>query len=184
MAKSISHANKKTHTIVPIFINNYLLVYMCPRYILSDNGMKSKYQLMDDVLWQFGINHIFSAPYQPQSNRKLDVFYKYLKPTLTKLYENDLDNWDQYLNQVLTSYCVTPNPTMGETPFFLIYRRDPNLPLHQLLEPMQCFFSDPDFLCLNLEMHCLALDIANKILDKNWLKMHRKQQFILHLTFT
>ena len=92
---------------------------------------------MDQVLKQLGIERIFSAPYHPQSNGKLEVFHKYLKPTLKKLCEKDLSNWDQYLNQVLASYRVTPNLATAEIPFFLVYGRDPNLPLHQLLEPMQ-----------------------------------------------
>ena len=81
-----------------------------------------------EVLQQPGINHIFSAPYHQQSNGKLEVLHKYLKPTLKKQCENDLDKWDQYLNQVLTSNCVTPRLATGETPFFLIYGGDPNMP--------------------------------------------------------
>ena len=42
--------NKTADTIVCIFINNYLPVHMCPRFILSENGMELKNQLMDDVL--------------------------------------------------------------------------------------------------------------------------------------
>ena len=59
-------------------------------------------------------------PISLTNNKKLDVFHKYLKPTLTKLSENDPDNWDKYINQVLASYHVIS--------FFLVYRRDPNLP--------------------------------------------------------
>ena len=92
---------------------------------------------MDQVLKQLDIEQIFSAPYHPQSNGKLEVFHKYLKPTLKKLCEKDPSNRDQYLNQVLASYRITPNPATAETPFFLVYGGDPNLPLHQLLEPMQ-----------------------------------------------
>ena len=106
---------------------------MYPRFILSDNGMEFKNQLMDDVLKQLGIDHIFSTPYHPQSNRKVEVFHKYLKPTLKKPGENDQDNLDQYINQVHASYFVTQHLTTGKIPFFLIYGRDPNLPLHQLL---------------------------------------------------
>ena len=129
--------DKSADTIASIFINQYLPVYMCPRYILSDNGTEFKNNLMDQVLKQLGIDRIFSAPYHPQSNGKLEVFHKYLKPTLKKLREKDLSNWDKYINQVLASYRVTPNLATAETPFFLVYGRDPNLPLHQLLEPMQ-----------------------------------------------
>ena len=129
--------DKKVETIVYVFINNYLPVHMCPRFILSDNGTEFKNQLMDDALKQLGIHHIFSTPYHPQSNGKVEVFHKYLKLTLRKLCEKDQDNWDQDINQVLTSYHVTLHLTTGETPFFLIYGRDPNLPLCHLLELMQ-----------------------------------------------
>ena len=78
------------------------------------------------------------------------------------------------MNQILTSYRVTPNLATAETPFFLLYGRDPNLPLHQLLEPMQHFLGDPDSRILNLETHRLTLAIAKKTLDENRFKMAQK----------
>ena len=74
--------------------------------------------LMDQVLKQLGIEHIFSAPYHPQRNGKLEVFHIYLKPTLKKLCEKDPSNWDKYINRVLASYRVTPNLATAETPLF------------------------------------------------------------------
>ena len=147
---------------------------MCPRYILSDNGTEFKNNLMDQVLKQLGIEQIFSAPYHPQSNGKLEVFHKYLKPTMKKLCENDPSNWDQYLNQVFASYRVTPNLATAETSFFLVYVRDPNLPPHPLLEPVQQFLGDPDSGMLNLEAHRLMLAIAKKTLDENCFKAAHK----------
>ena len=111
--------DKSVDTVVSTFINHYLSVHMCPRYILSDNGTEFKNQLMDQVLQQFSINHIFSVPYHPQSNGKLEVFHKYLKPALKKLCEKDPTNRDKYPNQVLASYRVTPNLASVEIPFFL-----------------------------------------------------------------
>ena len=122
---------------------------------------------MDQVLQQLGIDRIFSALYHPQSNGKLEVFHKYLKATLKKLCEKDPANWDKYINQVLASYRITPNLATAESPFFLVYGRDPNLPLHQLLELMQHFLGDPDSGKLHLETHRLALAIAKKTLDEN-----------------
>ena len=134
-------SNISTDTIVTTLINHYLSVHMCPRYILSDNGKEFKNNLMDQVLQQLEIDRIFSALYHLQSNGKLEVFHKYLKPTLKKLYKKDPD---KYIYQVLASYRITPNLATAESPFFLVYGRDPNLPLHQLLEPMQHFLGDPD----------------------------------------
>ena len=129
--------NKSTDTIVSAIINQHLPVHMCPRYILSGNGTEFKNSLMDQVLKQLGIERIFSAPYHPQSNGKLEMFHECLKPALKKLCKKDLSNLDKYTNQVFASYRVTPNLAITETPFFLVYRRDPKLPLHQLLKPMQ-----------------------------------------------
>ena len=74
--------DKTVDTIVSTFINENLPVHMCPQYILSDNRMEFKTGLMVQILQQLGIDRIFSAPYHPQSNGKLEVFHKYLKPTL------------------------------------------------------------------------------------------------------
>ena len=96
------------------------------------------------------------------------------KPILKKLCEKDPANWEKYINQVLTSYRVTPNLATVETPFFLVYGRDPNLTLHQLLEQMQWFLGDPESRLLNLEAHWLALAMAKKILDEDHFRPAQK----------
>ena len=79
--------DKSTDTIASTFINEYLPVHICPWYVLLDNRTEFKNNLRNQVLQQLGIDRIFSAPYHPQSNGKLEVFHKYLKPTLIKLCE-------------------------------------------------------------------------------------------------
>ena len=103
--EAFSIPDKKAN-IVYTFINNYLPIHMCPCFILSDNGTELKNQLVDNVLQQLGIEHIFSIPYQPQSNGKLKV---------KKLCENDPDNWDKCIKQVLSSYHVTQHLATAET---------------------------------------------------------------------
>ena len=69
---------------------------------------------------------------------------------------------------------MTPNLATAESPFFLAYGRDPNLPLHQLLEPMQQFWGDPDSGLLNPEACRLALAITKKTLDTNHFRTAHK----------
>ena len=128
--------NKTADTIVSTFINEYLPVHMCPQYILLDNGTEFKNGLYgQDPKTTWHRLHIFS-PLSPQSNGKLELFHKYVKPTLKKVCEKVPTNWDKYLNQVLASYRVTPNLATAESAFFLEYGWDSNLPLHQLFEPI------------------------------------------------
>ena len=69
---------------------------------------------------------------------------------------------------------MTPNLDTVETPFFLVYGRDLNLPLHQLLEPMQCILGNTESGRLNLEAHWLTLASAKKTLDENHFRNSQK----------
>ena len=60
--------DKSVEAIVSNFINQYLPVHMCPRYILSDNGTEFKNHLIDQVLQQLENDCNFSKPYHLQSN--------------------------------------------------------------------------------------------------------------------
>ena len=104
-------------------IHQTLLAHLCPRFILSDNGTEFKNQIFNRVTKDLSIERIFSAPYHPQSNGKLETFHKFLKPTLKKMCAEDQDNWDDYVEQVLGTYRGVPNLTTGELPFFLVYGR-------------------------------------------------------------
>ena len=163
--EAIPIPNKSTDTITKAFIRHYLPRHMCPWFIPSDYGTEFKNQIFDKVTKDLGIERIFSAPYHPQSNGKLETFHKFLKPTLKKMCADDQDNWDDYVEQVLGTYRGVPNLTTGESPFFLVYGRDRNQPVHQLLQPLTRFLGDLDSGLLCLDQHRLSLFIAKKYLD-------------------
>ena len=119
--EAIPIPNKSADTITKAFIRHYLPRHLCPQFLLSDNGMEFKNQIFNEVTKDLGIKRIFSAPYHPQSNGKLETFHKFLKPTLRKMCAEDQDNWDDYVEQALGTYRGVPNLTTGESPFFLVY---------------------------------------------------------------
>ena len=124
--EAIPIPNKSADTITKAFVRHYLPRHLCPRFILLDNGTEFKNQTFNRVTKDLGIERIFSAPYHPQSNGKLEKFHTFLKPTLKKMYAEDQDNLDDYIKQVLGTYRGVPNLTTGESPFFLVYGRDGN----------------------------------------------------------
>ena len=159
--------NKSADTITKAFIRHYSPRHLCPQFLLSDNGTEFKNQIFNKVTKDLGIKRIFSAPYHPQSNGKLEIFHKFLKPTLKKMCAEDQDNWDDYVEQVLGTYRGVLNLTTGESPFFLVYRRDENQPLCQLLQPLTRFLGDPESGLLCLDQYQLSLSIAKKYLDNH-----------------
>ena len=135
--------DKKAYTIVQVFMNNYLPI-ICLRFILSDSGMEFENHFMDDVIKHLGINCIIFTPYHPQSNGKLEVFLKYLKPTLKKLCENDQDNWDPIHQPGTHQLLCNPTPHHSQNTLLPCLWKRPHFPLHQLLEPMQQFLGNPE----------------------------------------
>ena len=57
--------DKLPDIIVSTFINEYLPVHMCLRYILSDNSTEFKNNLMDQVLKQLGIEWFIRSTISP-----------------------------------------------------------------------------------------------------------------------
>ena len=41
--------------------------------------------------------------------------------------------WDEFMDLATAAYNFVPNVTLKETPFFLMFGRDPYMPLNQLL---------------------------------------------------
>ena len=76
--------DKRADTNVYVFINNYMPVHICLCHILSDNSTEFKKQLMDNILQQLGIDHIFYAPYCPQIMEN----WRYSTNTLNLLLRN------------------------------------------------------------------------------------------------
>ena len=134
--------------------------------------------------WTTSSNYLaLIASFLPHITHKVMVIWKFSTNTLNILLRNcvkRIKTTGTDINQVLASYCVTSHLATAETLFFLVYGRDPNLLLHQLLEPMQQFLSDSYSQCPDLKSQCHALAIARKTLDENRFK-HKRQQTACHL---
>ena len=90
---------------------------------LSDNGLELKNSQMNTVLKQLGIKHIYSNPYRPQGNSRIENIHNFPKK------EHLLSFFLVGMLNVLpfTCYCFNSTPTSDnlESPFSLIHGRDP-----------------------------------------------------------
>ena len=98
--------------------------------ILSDNGTEFKNKLFKEVADQLGVEYkVYTPPYRPQCNSKIEGFHKYLKSCIAKHIINNMD-WDEFTDLATATYNFVPNVT---SPFFLMFGRDPYMPLNKLL---------------------------------------------------
>ena len=71
--------SKKAEDIIQASLNKVYYHFGCSRKILSNNGTEFKNKLFEKVAQQLGCKvRLFSPPYRPQSNGKIECFHKFL----------------------------------------------------------------------------------------------------------
>ena len=157
--------NKEASTVIEAFYEKVILEHTTPHIVLSDNGKEFANDTMALLCDSFNIKHHFTSPYMPQANGKTENFNKFLKASIRKLCQDDKQGWDQVLGQILMAYRCCPHTSTGESPFFLVYNRDPVLPVHKLIKPTIPYRGNHD-IGYKIEQHQIALSTAAKNLEK------------------
>ena len=105
--------------------------------ILSDNGTEFNNKLFKEVANQLDVEYkAYTPPYSSQCNCKIEGFQKYLKICIAKHIINNME-WDEFTDLATAAYNFLPNVTSKEAPFFLMFGRDPYMPLNQLLSQVK-----------------------------------------------
>ena len=100
-----------------------------PREVISDRGSNFTSDLMGQVHKLVGIKPIFTTPYHPQTNGKLERQHAVMKSILRKLCQDKPNDWNRYLIPTLFAMREVPSETTGYSPFELLYGRQVRGPL-------------------------------------------------------
>ena len=130
--------------------------------ILSDNGTEFKNKLMEEVSKELGVEYnVYSPRKRPQSNGRIESFHYFLKACIAKHINPQLE-WDDVVPLACAAYNFLPNEHSRESPFFLMYGRDPLLPLNKLLQPkVRCLGNDKNILSLEALKNIYQLVVTN-----------------------
>ena len=146
-------ADRFAETIVKAYIREVYSKYGGSRKILSDNGMEFKNKLSEQVAQDLGIEHkIYSPPYHPASNGRIEGIHSFLKACWVKHISSSLE-WDKMAHITCSVYNFLPNAHSREVPFFLMFGRDPRIPLNDLLRP-RIRYLGTDEMILSLQAMC------------------------------
>ena len=100
----------------------------CPKKILSDQGTQFTSKAFKNLCNYYNIEKIESTAYHQQCNGKVEKFGRFLADTISTTLQKDQGNWDKLIDTALFIYRISLNRTLDESPFFLIYGKDPILP--------------------------------------------------------
>ena len=150
---------KTAEEVIQAYIDNVCSKFGGSMKILSDNGTKFKNKIFEQVAKELGIVHkLYTPPYYPASNGRIEGFHAFLTACIAKHIAPQLE-WDALVPLACAAYNFIPNEHSKESPFFLMFGRDPVSALNTLLEPKIRYMGN-DVNVLSLEAMKNMFEIA------------------------
>lgn len=108
-----------------------------PSEVLSDRGRAFLSGLMQEVERLLGFKKVNTTAYHPQTDGLVERYNRTLTAMLAKTVDKRGPEWDVRLPYVLFAYRACQQSSTQESPFFLLYGRDPRLPTPAVLSPKE-----------------------------------------------
>ena len=134
--------DKSAETICKAYVNNVYSIFGGSTRMLTDNGTEFRNNTMDEVCKKLGIKRVYSPVYTPQSNGKLEGYHRFFKACIAKQIRGNQMEWDELVPMASAAYNFFPCQSSKESPFVLMFGRDPITPVASLLEPTPRYWGD------------------------------------------
>ena len=105
------------------------LFYGFPEKILSDKGRNFESHLIAKLCKLVQIRKLRTIPYRPEGNGSCERFDRTLISMIGMLPEELKIHWPQHVSTLTHAYNCTRNNATGFSPYFLMYGRQPLLPI-------------------------------------------------------
>ena len=134
--------DKRSETVCGAYRDNVYCTFGGSSRILTDNGTEFKSQEMKAICDELNIKHVFSPVYTPQANGRLEGWHCFLKACIAKHIRGTDLEWDKLVPLAVSAYNFFPCQSSRESPFVLMFGRDPITPIAKLLEPRPRYYGD------------------------------------------
>ncbi|KAK6167883.1 hypothetical protein SNE40_021812 [Patella caerulea] len=168
-AEAFAVKSKSAENVAHLLIEEIFPRYGAPLELVTDNGSENVNRIMEKTLKELNIKHVLTSFYHPQANARVERMHRTMHDILSKKIAESYNTWDLYLNQTLAAIRFNVNESTKFSPFYLLYNRDPVLPLDNILKPRRKY--------LGTDPHEIALQNQHKaflLVHKRLRKTQRK----------
>ena len=117
------------NTVVGFLQKNILSKFGTPITIISDGESHFSNKVFDRLMSRYGIKHIMSLAYHPQTNGQADISNREVKKILEKTVSSSRRYWSLKLDDALWTYRIAYKTPIGMSPYRIVYGKPYHLPL-------------------------------------------------------
>ena len=139
---AVAIPDKRAETVCQAYRDHVYCVFGVSSRILTDNGTEFCSKEMKQICSELEIKQVFSPVYTPQANGRLEGWHRFLKSCIAKHIRGTDVEWDDLIPLAVSSYNFFPCQSSKESPFVLMFGRDPITPIAKLLEPKLRFYGE------------------------------------------
>ena len=115
--------------VAQLLVDEILARHGAPRTLLSDRGSNFLSSIVTEVCRIMDTRKLHTTAYHPQTDGLVERFNGTLAEGLSMYVSTNQKDWDRHIPMILFAYRVSPNATTHESPFYLLYGREPRLPI-------------------------------------------------------
>ena len=129
--------NKSALAAAEKIYNELVLKFGIMKRIHSDQGKEFDNTLFKRLHKLAGTDCSRTTPYHPQGNGLTERMNRTVINMLKTLEEKEKKNWPKHLSKLAFAYNVTVNSATNFSPYYLVFGREPRLPVDSLFEAIE-----------------------------------------------
>lgn len=130
---AIPTRDQRASTVADVLVRSWFHLLGAPKRLHSDRGRNFESNIIQQLCKLYDIKKSRTTAYHPQGNGQCERFNRTLHDLLRTLPPDKKKRWPQYISQLTYAYNTTAHQSTGVSPYFLMFGRQPQLPVDFLL---------------------------------------------------